>query len=200
MRPHPEAQESDKSRQPGGAPVTAEEPAFDSLTIEQITAIIEIGRGSCSDAQARVPPGTLATVVARGYAKAVRSGALVGYAPTPEGQAKAKEWLKTKTASQRVAQASSAKLSRRAQASSNHANNTQASNAPVSPRGGDKLPPAARLTALKPVNPSRPGSNLHRYYDMVRESATVGEYVGKGGNKTSLAYFIERGHVSIASD
>jgi hypothetical protein len=57
-------------------------------------------------------------------------------------------------------------------------------------------PDTAKLKALTKENPGREGTNSHEYYETIKASKNVGEYVAAGGSRKYLAWFIERGHAT----
>lgn len=156
------------------------------LTLAQIQGIVSLGRGAVTDEGARIPPGTLQSLIALGYAErqvtppgtkvelhkltAKGQAESAKYRPTAEGRAKAKEWLEAGIAAKKPAAVKE-----------------------VKPRASNKLPPTAVIRALKDVNPSRPGTKAHEYYVMIQARGTVEAYLAKGGAIAYLLWFIERG-------
>lgn len=65
-----------------------------ALTVDDITAIVAVGRGAQTDRQARVPAGTMQTLARMGLM--TKTGG--GYVATDEAQTLAKLWLQRKLA------------------------------------------------------------------------------------------------------
>ncbi|HUD11475.1 MAG TPA: hypothetical protein VMS08_03620 [Candidatus Saccharimonadia bacterium] len=151
---------------------------LDGLTIEQVTGIVELGKGACTDEQARVPPGTLSSLIKQGYAVKVKgTKGRVGYAPTEAGRAKAREWLISGLARRAAAQQTREPRAKQQ-------------------RSTGKLPGHLTIAALKEANPSRAGTKAHDYYTLIQKGGTVETYLQAGGAMAYLTWFIDRGMAS----
>ena len=147
------------------------------LTLEQVTGIVMLGRKCFTDEAARVPPGTLASLVPLGYAEAVGSI----FHPTSKSKEKVKEWL-----DKSIAAAASRKT-----------------NPPVTTEPGETKGKKAKYLPEKTIklktscNPWKVGSKQFTMHNLCAISKTVGEYLCRGGDKTALSYFVYRGTVEV---
>jgi hypothetical protein len=138
------------------------------LTYAQISAMTALARGTHSDLGARVPEGTLASLVTLGFA--YKKGD--NFWPLPVTLRHVRDWERVGNQAKVVGQLPPAMQPKR-------------------------LGDVRTLHALKEQNPSREGSKAHAFYELTRSSATVEEYFARGGAKAYLAWFVARGMVRI---
>lgn len=147
----------------------------DGLTVEQVTAIVEMtSKKAGTDEQARVPAGTMASLVKIGLAK--KDGDK--FSATEQAKTKAREWLKASIAKQKQ---------------------ETKSNAPkkAKPRTSGKVELEKTVKVLFKENPSREGTKAYDFYEMLRKSKTVADYIKLGGSQNYLVWFADRGKIEI---
>ena len=142
------------------------------LTTAQISAMTALVRGAHTDAAASVPEGTMASLVALGFAyKNFES-----FWPMTVTIKHVSDWEKVGARRGKVTPKVIGRVAK-----------------PIKNMTLDMRV----LSAVGATNPSKAGSKAHGFYELIRSAGTVSEYYTRGGNKAYLEWFIARGAAKI---